>query len=89
MALKDDHLYLLLEGNASEMAQKLSDSGLRLAVLRANEAILVRKYALLEESDRVHRKDLASLKEEIVHLENAAMQKIGALKRWALELLTG
>ena len=67
-----------------EMEERLSDSTRKIALLRSNEAIMVRRYQAVEESDGMVRKENSNLKEEIVDIENAIVQKLGTLQRWEM-----
>ncbi len=65
-----------------EVEERLSDSTRKIALLRSNEAIMVRRYQAVEESESMLRKENLNLKEEIVQIQNGIVEKLGALQRW-------
>ena len=67
----------------SETDERLGDATRKLAILRSNEAIMVRRYQALEESESLLRNETSRLKEEIVTIENSIMIKLGDLQRFA------
>jgi len=64
-----------------EVEERLSDSTRKIALLRSNEAIMVRRYQAVEESESMLRKENLNLKEEIVQIQNGIVEKLGALQR--------
>ena len=64
-----------------EVEERLSDSTRKMALLRSNEAIMVRRYQAVEESESMLRKENLNLKEEIVQIQNGIVEKLGALQR--------
>ena len=64
------------------MRQCLADTTRKIAALRSNEALMVRRYKAVEDGERIARKECTKLREEIVQIENAVIEKIGALQRY-------
>ena len=50
-------------------------------MLKSNEAIMIRRYKAVEESEVFLRKENTKLKEERVLAENAVIEKMGILQR--------
>ena len=59
----------------------MSDLTRKIALLRSNEAIMVRRYQAVEESEGMLRGEASKLREEIVSVENGILEKLGALQR--------
>ena len=74
----EDTLDSIERGEAEE---RLSDATRKIAILRANEAVMIRRYQAVEESERMFRAESARLKEEVVTLENGIVEKLGHLQR--------
>ncbi len=64
-----------------EAEERLSDLTRKIALLRSNEAIMVRRYQAVEESEEMLRQDASRLREEIVAVENGIFEKLGDLQR--------
>ena len=77
----EDTLDSIERGEAEE---RLSDATRKIAILRANEAVMIRRYQAVEESERMYRLEANRLKEEIVSVENGIVEKLGHLQRWDL-----
>ena len=63
------------------MKQCLADTTRKIAALRSNEALMVRRYKAVEDSEMNSRKECIKLREEVVNIENAVTEKIGELQR--------
>ena len=74
----EDTLDSIERGEAEE---RLSDATRKIAILRANEAVMIRRYQAVEESERMYRLEANRLKEEIVSVENGIVEKLGHLQR--------
>ena len=61
------------------MKQCLADTPRKIAALRSNEALMVRRYKAVEDSEMNSRKECIKLREEVVNIENAVTEKIGEL----------
>ena len=64
-----------------DLEQRLADTTRKIAALRSNEALMVRRYKAVEDSEMGARRECVKLREEIVKVENAVMEKIGELQR--------
>jgi hypothetical protein len=60
---------------------KLADSTRAIALLRSNEAIMVRRFKAVNESEADLRKMCIKLKDEMVAVENGMIEKMGVLQR--------
>ena len=60
----------------------MADTTRKIAALRSNEALMVRRYKAIEDSEMNSRKECIKLREEVVKIENAVMEKIGELQRY-------
>jgi centrosomal protein CEP290 len=67
--------------NNGEMEQKFADTTRKMVILRSNEALMIRRYRAVEESEKILRKENISLKDEMMIIENKVMEKIGSLQR--------
>ncbi len=74
----EDHLEALKNG---ETEAKFADTTRKMAILRSNEALLVRKFHVLEESEKILRKENLHLREDLVKVENQFSEAIGGLRR--------
>ena len=72
----------IVEGTEKDLEQCLADTTRRIAALRSNEALMVRRYKAMEDSEMNSRKECVKLREEVVKIENAVMEKIGELQRY-------
>lgn len=64
-----------------ETLQKMADTSRKIAILKSNEAIMIRRYKLVEESEKAQRKNCDRLRQEMVAQENAVIEKMGMLQR--------
>jgi hypothetical protein len=64
-----------------DLEDRLADATRKMAILRSNEAIMVRRYHVLEDSESMLRKETGKLKEDLVLLENGVLEKMGSLQR--------
>ena len=64
-----------------EAEERLSDLTRKIALLRSNEAIMVRRYQAVEESEGMLRSEASKLREEMVSVENGILEKLGTLQR--------
>ena len=78
-------IYEILENTDKDIEQCLADTTRKIAALRSNEALMVRRYKAVEESEAMARKECAKTREEVVKIENAVMEKIGELQRYITE----
>ena len=78
-------IYEILENTDKDIEQCLADTTRKIAALRSNEALMVRRYKAVEESEVMARKECAKTREEVVKIENAVMEKIGELQRYITE----
>lgn len=67
--------------NNGEMESKFADTTRKMVILRSNEALLIRRYKAVEDSEKQLRKENGSLKEDFVKFENKFIEKFGALQR--------
>ena len=65
-----------------EMESKFSDTARKIAILRSNEVLMIRRYKALEDSEKMLRKESFNLKDDIVKIENKFMEKLGSLQRY-------
>ena len=69
------------ECSDKDLEQLLADTTRKIAALRSNEALMVRRYKAVEDSEMRAKRECVKLREEIVHVENAVIEKIGELQR--------
>ena len=74
-----------IENTDKDVEQCLADTTRKIAALRSNEALMVRRYKAVEESEMIARKECVKTREEVVKIENAVMEKIGELQRYYKE----
>ncbi len=65
-----------------EMESKFADTTRKMVILRSNEALMIRRYRAIEESEKLLRKENRKQKEEMVNIENQVLEKIGFLQRY-------
>ena len=65
-----------------QIKTKLSDATRKIAILKSNEAMMIRRYKAMEDSEVSLRKECSSLKDEIVDIENSVIEKLGSLQRY-------
>jgi chromosome segregation ATPase len=65
----------------SAVRARLAESARKIGQLKANEAIMTRKYAALEARERLQRAETAQLRAELVQLENRCLTTVGSLTR--------
>ena len=65
-----------------EMESKFADTTRKIVILRSNEALMIRRYKALEDSEKNLRKENLHQKEEMVKIENQFTEKLGCLKRY-------
>ncbi|WAR07060.1 CE290-like protein [Mya arenaria] len=81
--LKDKQRLLdSLNKDESEIKRRLSDMSRRITVYRVNEKALTRRYQAMEEVDGKHRKEINRLKNEMVAMEQAVVERMGYLQRY-------
>ena len=64
-----------------EMESKFADTTRKMVIMRSNEALLIRRYKALEDSEKILRKENGHLKDDIVQVENGVIEKVGELQR--------
>ena len=74
----EGHLEAFQKG---EMELKFADTTRKMVIMRSNEALLIRRYKALEDSEKILRKENGQLKDEIVQVENSVVEKVGELQR--------
>lgn len=62
---------------------KMADTARSVVLLKSNEAIMIRRYKAMEESEEIHRKECLRLREDMVKAENAIIERVGLLQRFA------
>ena len=72
----------VLQNNGGEMESKFADTTRKIVILRSNEALMIRRYKALEDSEKNLRKENLHQKEEMVKIENQFTEKLGCLKRY-------
>ncbi|XP_052811330.1 centrosomal protein of 290 kDa-like [Mya arenaria] len=77
-----DRLLDSLNKDESEIKRRLSDMSRRITVYRVNEKALTRRYQAMEEVDGKHRKEINRLKNEMVAMEQAVVERMGYLQRY-------
>ena len=77
----ESHLASMSSGVDAGM-KKVADTARRIAILKSNEAILTRKYRVMEWKNKIIGDDNQQLKDEIVQLEVHATKTIGELQRY-------
>ena len=70
------------ENTEKDVEQCLADTTRKIAALRSNEALMVRRYKAIEDSELSTRKECAKLREEVIKIENGIMEKVGELQRY-------
>ena len=70
------------------LEKRVADTTRKIAALRSNEALMVRRYKAIEDSEMSARRECAKLREEVVRVENAVVEKIGVLQRYAIYCMT-
>jgi len=81
----EEHLQSLVQNGAPpsrELGAKLASTARECALLRSRQAMLTRRHRALQHSEGAAREEVSKLKEEIVAVENAAMERLGALQRY-------
>ena len=66
----------------------MSDCARSIALLRSNEAIMVRRYKAVSESEADLRRHCQKLKEDMVSAENGMIEKMGTLQRYVIFINT-
>lgn len=79
--LYEDSNKLFVFPGENAIIQKIADTTRTVALLKSNEAIMIRRYKAVEESEVFLRKENVKLKEERVLAENAVIEKMGILQR--------
>ena len=69
------------ECSDKDLEQLFADTTRKIAALRSNEALMVRRYKAVEDSEMRAKRECVKLREEIVNVENAVIEKIGELQR--------
>ena len=64
------------------MESKFADTTRKIVILRSNEALMIRRYKALEDSEKNLRKENLHQKEKMVKIENQFTEKLGCLKRY-------
>ncbi|KAH3726744.1 centrosomal protein of 290 kDa-like [Dreissena polymorpha] len=77
-----DRLLDTLNQDDNEIKRRLSDMARRITVYRVNEKALTRRFQTLEEVDGHHRKEINRLKNEMVAMEQAVVERMGYLQRY-------
>ena len=72
-----------------ETLRRLADYARSIALLKSNEAIMVRRYKAVSESEAELRRDCQKLKEDMVSAENGMIEKMGTLQRYAIFICRG
>ncbi|XP_053396760.1 centrosomal protein of 290 kDa-like [Mercenaria mercenaria] len=80
--LEFDRLIDTLNQDDSEIKRRLSDLTRRITVYRVNEKALTRRYQTMEEMDGQQRKEINRLKNEMVAMEQAVVERMGYLQRY-------
>ena len=70
------------KGDPESTAAKLSDATRKMAILKSNETMMVRRYKAIEDSEVALRQECAKLKADAVEMEKAVMEKVGVLQRY-------
>ena len=69
------------DDDQSFVRAKMADTARKIGLLKANEAMLTRKYEALQARERLQRAEMAQLRTELVQMENHSLATIGALTR--------
>ncbi|TRY62027.1 hypothetical protein TCAL_01502 [Tigriopus californicus] len=65
-----------------DSVSKMADTARSVILLKSNEAIMIRRYKAMEESEDIHRKECTRLREDMVKAENAIIERVGLLQRY-------
>ena len=77
----EDHLQSI-SLDSDERSQKYFETARKIAVLKSNEAIITRKYRVIEDQNQSLTEDCKQLKAELISLECHAIKSIGELQRY-------
>ena len=72
-----------------ETLKRLADCARSIALLKSNEAIMVRRYKAVSESEADLRRHCQKLKEDMVSAENGMIEKMGTLQRYVIFICRG
>ena len=77
----DSSSFSYVSGEEEAALKKLADSTRIIALLRSNEAIMVRRFKAISDSEVDFKKLCQKLKDDMVSAENEMIEKMGALQR--------
>ena len=77
----EDHLNDISPA-ADEISSKYFETARKIAILKSNEAIITRKYRVIEDQNESLMEDCKQLKAELITLECHAIKSIGELQRY-------
>ena len=74
-------IHLSSPSGGEETLKRLADCTRSIALLKSNEAIMVRRFKAVSDSEADLKKQCQKLKDDMVSAENGMIEKMGALQR--------